>query len=199
MQCISRWHCTDLFQAEGTIELPEFCRFLQQLFCSLGLPTRLNDPPPQPKTHLQQTPDARGSMIVSRFVTPSRLYFSSSSSAPSLPRSHSCQSRTAAKPVISTISSLRAPHPLCLHSNPGTHSTPPASPETSRTAICLRAILNHLIQFRLKQMSRRQVGSILVGGHLPRHLTSVVFCEAVGFCCAGFKAQETVISDRHGI
>ena len=182
MQCISRWHCTDLFQAEGTIELPEFCRFLQQLFCSLRLPTRLNDPRPlpQPKTHLQQTPDARGSMILSRFATSPRSHFSSSSSASSLPRSHSCQSRTASKPVISTISSLRAP-PLCLHSNPGTHSTPPASPETSRTAICLQAILDHLIQFRLKQMSRRQVGSILVGMPLPRHLASVVFARRLDF------------------
>ncbi|MHC1575622.1 MAG: hypothetical protein ACXQTY_07480 [Candidatus Methanogasteraceae archaeon] len=54
---------------------------------------------------------------------------------------------------------------------------------------------DHLMQFCLMQMQRRQIDSILAGTPLPKHLASVVFCEAAGFCCAGFKAQETMISD----
>ena len=54
------------------------------------------------------------SMIVSRFTMSSRLYFSSSSSASALPRSYSCQSRTASKPVIPVVSALRVIPSTCL-------------------------------------------------------------------------------------
>ncbi|KAF5414750.1 MAG: hypothetical protein C5S48_07695 [Candidatus Methanogaster sp.] len=73
---------------------------------------------------------------------------------------------TASKPAISTISSLRAPPSTSSASRAIPELIPHPSPRKPRNLANRNLFASHpdhLVQFRLKQMSRRQVGSILAG------------------------------------
>ena len=139
MQCINRWHCNDLFRAERKSNFPSSAVSFSN--CSVLLGDQLASPTPFASENVSSTNSGcAGSLIVSRFTVPPGC---TSAAVRAHHRRHvrTHARATASKPVISVISSLHAPHPLCPQSNLGTHSAPPASPETSRTAICSRTIL----------------------------------------------------------
>ena len=175
MQCISRWHCTDLFQAERQSNFSSSAVLFSN--CSVLLGDQLASLTPFASENASSTNSGCvgfDNRLKIRYA--SRLYFSSDSSASSPPRSYSCQSDRIKTCDLCHILAPCTPPPLPPEQSRNSFRTP----RKPRNLANRNLFANH--PDHLMQMSRRQVGSILAGTPPASRISG--FCEAVGFCCA---------------